>query len=66
MTNNEKTVTFATGKPHVSFSEVRIWKECSWKHKLMYIDKVLDFEAGIYTEYGSILHETIELFLLTK
>jgi hypothetical protein len=66
MTNDEKTITFETGKPHVSFSEVRIWKECSWKHKLMYIDKVLDFEAGIYTEYGSILHEAIEVFLLTK
>ena len=57
---------FATGKPHVSFSEVRIWKECSWKHKLMYIDKLSEFQIGIYTEYGSILHESIENFLLTK
>jgi hypothetical protein len=66
MEDTTKNITFATNKPHVSFSEVRIWKECSWKHKLMYIDKVLDFEAGIYTEYGSILHESIEDFLKTK
>ncbi len=56
---------FTTGKPHVSFSEVRIWTECPWKHKLMYIDKVLEFEVGIYTEYGSILHETVENYLNT-
>ena len=63
---NKKNTTFATGKPHVSFSEVRIWKECSWKHKLMYIDKLSEFEIGIYTEYGSIIHESIENFLLTR
>ena len=66
MKNSTKNMSFATGKPHVSFSEVRIWKECAWKHKLMYIDKILDFEAGIYTEYGSILHEAIEDYLNTK
>jgi len=66
MEDTNKKITFATGKPHVSFSEVRIWKECSWKHKLMYIDKLAEFEAGIYTEYGSILHEAIEDFLITR
>lgn len=66
MEDTTKTITFATGKPHVSFSEVRIWKECAWKHKLIYIDNLLQFETGIYTEYGSILHETIENFLKTR
>lgn len=66
MEDTTKIITFATGKPHISFSEVRIWKECSWKHKLMYIDNLAEFEAGIYTEYGSILHETIENFLKTR
>ena len=40
MNNNE----FPTKKPHISFSEVRIWKECGWKHKLMYIDKIVENE----------------------
>ena len=31
---------FPTGKPHVSFSEIKAWKECSWRHKLIYIDKI--------------------------
>jgi len=67
MSNNiEKETTFPTGKPHISFSEVRIWKECSWKHKLTYVDKLSEFEVGIYTEYGSILHESIENYLNTR
>ena len=35
-----KENTFPTGKPHVSFSEIKIWKECPWRHKLTYIDKI--------------------------
>ena len=31
---------FPTGKPHVSYSEVRCWKECPFRHKLSYIDKI--------------------------
>tara|TARA_A100001011_G_scaffold399863_1_gene510651 strand:+ start:2923 stop:3768 length:846 start_codon:yes stop_codon:yes gene_type:complete len=55
-----------TGKPHVSFSEVRIWKECGWKHKLTYIDKLAPFETSVHLEYGTIIHDALEHFLKTR
>ena len=33
-------MTFKTGKPHVSFSEIKVWKECPYRHKLTYVDKI--------------------------
>ena len=33
-----------TGKPHVSFSEIKDWVECSYRHKLIHIDKLSTFE----------------------
>jgi len=61
MSNN-----FPTGKPHISFSEVRIWKECGWKHKLTYVDKVAPFETSVHLEYGTIIHEALEGYLETR
>jgi ATP-dependent exoDNAse (exonuclease V) beta subunit len=56
---------FPTGKPHVSYSEIKIWKECTWKHKKMYIDKVQTWEDNPYAEFGTIIHDTIENYLKT-
>lgn len=61
-----KPTEFPTGKKHISFSEVRIWKECSWKHKLTYIDKVAPFETSVHLEYGTIIHDALEHFLKTR
>tara|TARA_B100000683_G_scaffold259722_1_gene283797 strand:+ start:713 stop:1588 length:876 start_codon:yes stop_codon:yes gene_type:complete len=58
-------ILFPTGKPHVSYSEVRCWKECPWRHKLLYIDKVGTDEPSPYLSYGSALHDGIENFLKT-
>lgn len=55
-----------TGKPHVSFSEVKMWKECTWRHKLVHIDKLSEFEPSVHLDYGTILHEGIENFLETR
>lgn len=52
-------------KPHVSYSEVRNWKECAWRHKLAYIDKIDSFEPSPYLSYGTAVHDGIENFLLT-
>ena len=52
-------------KPHVSYSEIRNWKECPWRHKLAYIDKVDMFEPSPYLSYGTAVHDGIENFLLT-
>ena len=57
---------FPTGKPHVSFSEVRVWKECPWKHKLIHIDKAIDFETSVHLEYGTIIHDALENFLKSR
>ena len=46
-------MTFPTGKPHVSFSEVKVWKECSYRHKLAYVDKLDSYEANPYADYGT-------------
>jgi hypothetical protein len=50
-------------KPHVSYSEVSAWKSCSWRHKLIYIDGVVQDDKSPYLTYGSILHDSIENFL---
>ena len=39
--------TFPTGKPHISFSEIKNWHECGWRHKLTYIDKIKLLETVI-------------------
>ena len=53
-------------KEHVSYSEVRQWKECPWRHKLMYIDKLQTFEESPHLHYGTIIHDACEHYLKTK
>ena len=64
-TKSPKEIEFRTGKPHVSFSEVRCWKECAYRHKLLYIDKIGTDEPSPYLSYGTAVHEAIENFLNT-
>ena len=63
---NTNEVLLPTGKPHVSFSEVKMWKECPWRHKLVHIDKLSEFEASPHLDYGTIVHEGVENFLNTR
>ena len=53
-------------KEHVSFSEMKQWKECSWRHKLLYIDKLSTFEESPHLHYGTIIHDACEHFLKTR
>ncbi len=55
-----------TGKPHVSFSEIKCWKECSWRHKLVHIDKIDMFEPSPYLDFGTAVHEGCETYLKDK
>ena len=57
---------FPTGKQHISFSEIKAWKECSWRHKLMYIDKIDKFEPSPYLDFGTAVHEGCESYLKTR
>ncbi len=59
-------MTFPTQKEHVSFSEIKCWKECSYRHKLMHIDKVDKFEPSPYLDFGTAVHEGCETLLESK
>tara|TARA_X000001388_G_scaffold33499_1_gene23560 strand:+ start:99 stop:857 length:759 start_codon:yes stop_codon:yes gene_type:complete len=45
---------------HISYSELKIWAECPFKHKLMYIDRIKGFVGNEYTAFGRALHELCE------
>jgi hypothetical protein len=55
-----------TGKPHVSFSEMRDWEDCSFRHKLKYVDKVGEFIPGIHLDFGTSAHAACEGFLKNR
>ena len=46
--------------PHISFSELKIWNECAWKHKLVYLEKIKAFQGNEYTAFGTALHSVCE------
>tara|TARA_R100001129_G_scaffold178323_1_gene153995 strand:+ start:4713 stop:5486 length:774 start_codon:yes stop_codon:yes gene_type:complete len=49
--------------PHISFSEIKNWAECPWRHKLLYVDK-LDVRSGNeYSAFGTAVHDTVEKML---
>lgn len=53
-------------KEHVSYSEIKVWKECGWRHKLVYVDKIQTFEESPHLHYGTIIHDACEHYLKTK
>lgn len=53
-------------KEYTSYSELRQWKECPWRHKLVYIDKIQTFEESPHLRYGTIVHDACEHYLKTK
>jgi len=38
------------------------WKECPWRHKLIYIDEEPYFSANQYTAFGTAIHTALESF----
>ena len=51
-------------RTHISFSELKIWNECAFKHKLTYIDEVKSFLGNEYTAFGTAVHEVCEKSVL--
>tara|TARA_Y100000593_G_C4300770_1_gene333230 strand:- start:357 stop:1139 length:783 start_codon:yes stop_codon:yes gene_type:complete len=47
-------------KKHISYSELKIWKECPWRHKLQYIDNLKGFRGNEYTAFGTAIHDVCE------
>ena len=44
----------------ISFSELKNWSECTFRHKLIYIDKLPHFSGNEYTAFGTAIHEVCE------
>jgi len=47
-------------RQHISFSELKIWNECAFKHKLVYIDGVKKFKGSEHTAFGTAMHYVCE------
>jgi len=39
---------------------MKLWTECPWKHKLVYLDKIDGFKGNEHTAFGSAMHSTCE------
>lgn len=55
-----------TGKQHISFSEVKTWKECSFRHRLTHVKKIDVFKPSPILEFGTAVHASCEDYLLTR
>ena len=47
-------------RKHISFSELKVWAECAFKHKLVYIDKIKEFKGSEHTAFGTAMHYVCE------
>ena len=54
-----------TDKFHISYSEFVDWYECSFRHNLKHIKKIDLDKPNEHTEYGGIMHEALENFLVS-
>tara|TARA_B100000282_G_scaffold157715_1_gene113837 strand:+ start:4492 stop:5298 length:807 start_codon:yes stop_codon:yes gene_type:complete len=48
---------------HISYSELKEWTTCAWKHKLNYIEKINQFKGNEHTAFGSALHTVCEVIV---
>lgn len=55
-----------TGKTHVSFSELRDWQDCSYRHNLKYVKKILLDKPAPILDFGKAIHASCEDFLRTR
>lgn len=55
-----------TGKKHISFSEVKLWKECSYRHNLIHVKKVDLSKPSSILDFGTAVHAAHEHFINTK
>ena len=51
---------------HISFSEMKIWNECSYRHKLEYLEGHRSFKGNEYTAFGTAVHSYCEQALLKE
>ena len=51
-------------KKHISYSELKTWDECAYKHKIIYIDESKKFLGNEHTAFGTAVHEVCEKSVL--
>lgn len=47
-------------RDYVSFSELKMWHECSWRHNLKYVEDIDLDEESVHTSFGTALHHFAE------
>ena len=47
----------------ISYSELKNWVECPYRHKLIHKDKLPYFEGNEYTAFGTAIHRVCELLM---
>jgi hypothetical protein len=50
----------------ISFSQLKIWNECAYKHKISYVDEVKLFKGNEYTAFGTSIHTVCENLVFGK
>ena len=60
------TIMLPTGKAHVSYSEIKDWMDCSFRHKLKYVKKIDMFKPNTNLVFGTAMHSAIEHYVKTK
>lgn len=58
--------TLPTGKMHISFSEMRDWQDCSYRHKIKHIDKINLFIPVPIIDFGTAIHSACEDYARTR
>jgi hypothetical protein len=59
-------VNLPTGKPHVSFSEMRDWQDCSFRHQLKHVKHIDLGKPGPLMDFGTAVHSACESYLRTR
>jgi predicted RecB family nuclease len=55
-----------SGRDYVSYSEIKTWEECSYKHNLIYVNGIRLFSGNEFTAFGKAVHAVSEKFLVDK
>lgn len=53
-------------KRKLSFSEIAVWTDCQYRHKLQYVDGIYLSGDNPYVCFGSALHNSCEQYVKTK
>jgi ATP-dependent exoDNAse (exonuclease V) beta subunit len=51
---------------HLSYSGLRIWKECPFKYKLNYVEDKKKFAGNSYTAFGNAMHTVCEKIVMKE